>query len=321
MKNIQKRYSWLEISEDQRRQHIDAGTVFSEWEASIKLASEVRGGMHWKHQGENEYLIRTSPSNSQKSLGPRSSETVLIYEKFRERKEQAEVRLADISEELRRQQRMNRALYVGHAPNLLISILDRLFMSGLSEHFTVIGTHALYAYEAAMGIRFRDSALATRDIDLLWDTRKRISFVTQMENLGSSMLGLIRKVDPTFKIKEGQRYTAINSKGFEVDIIRREAKEGDPHPLKMTESEEDFWAVQAMRAGVLLSGPRFSSMIVSSSGHMARMNTVSPLAFAKFKRWMATSADRDPVKKERDLSQAALIEESVHEFLPSEAKS
>lgn len=316
MKNLQKRYGWLELEEDQQRQYINVRSVFTGWEAARKSAAEVRGGMHWKLQGGAEYLIKSSPANTQKSLGRRSDATTLIYDNFMKRKGDAESRLADFSAEMERQQRMNRALYVGHAPALLVKLLDTLYRAGLSEHFTVVGTHALYAYESAGGIRFRDAAMATRDIDLLWDTRRRIKFVTQMEALGSSMLGLIRKVDPTFTLVEGQRCTAINSKGFEIDIIRLEAKEGDPHPLSLTAGEDEFWAVQAPNAGLLLAGPRFSSMIVSASGQMARMNTISPPTFASFKRWMAQRPDRDPTKRQRDNLQAQLVEEFVQEYMP-----
>lgn len=317
MENARKRYRWVDIGEDAQRQFIDAQAVFTAWEDAGKSAAEVRGGMYWKRQGESEYLIRTSPKNSQKSLGPRSDETVSIFEKFIARKEQAESRLSDLSRELERHQRMNRALRVGRAPRLLVDILNTLSKSGLSEYFTVIGTHALYAYEAAAGARFGDAdALATRDIDLLLDTRKRLSFVTQMEQLGSSMLELIKKVDSTFEIRQEQKYTAVNSKGFEVDIIRREATEGDPHPLRLTDNEDEFYAVQAKKAGILLDGPRFSSMIVSVTGHMARMNTISPAAFVRFKRWMAEQPDRDPMKRRRDKLQADLVEELAREYLP-----
>jgi hypothetical protein len=137
-----------------------------------------------------------------------------------------------------------------------------------------------------------------------------------MGQLGSSMLELIKKVDSTFEIRQDQKYTAVNSKGFEVDIIRREATEGDPHPLRLTDDEGDFYAVQAKGAGVLLDGPRFSSMIVSVTGHMARMNTISPVAFVMFKRWMAEQPDRDTMKRRRDKLQADLVEELVKEYLP-----
>lgn len=297
---------WTEISEDARRQYIDANSVFTAWEAARKAAAEVRGGMFWKSQDGKDYLIRTSTTNAQKSLGPRSEQTTEIYEKFKARKEQAEQRLAALASQVTRHQRMNKALMVGRAPVILVGILDRLSKVGLAEHFTVVGTHALYAYEASAGVMLRESALATRDIDLLWDIRKRLTFLSQMEKLDTSMLSLIRKVDSTFQIREDQRYTAVNSQGFEVDIIRREAVEG----------EDELYAVQARRAGVLLDGPRFSSMIVATNGAMARMNTVSPLAFASFKRWMAGTPDREALKRERDLLQAELVEALVEEYLP-----
>ncbi|MDO9081164.1 MAG: GSU2403 family nucleotidyltransferase fold protein [Desulfuromonadales bacterium] len=317
MENLRKRYHWIDIGDDARRQFIDAQAVFTAWEDAAKSAAEVRGGMYWKRQGETEYLIRTSPKNSQKSLGPRSGATVAIFEKFTARKEQAEKRWSDLSHELERHQRMNRALRVGRAPKLVVDILNKLSKSGLADYFTVVGTHALYAYESAAGVQFGNAdALATRDIDLLLDTRRRLSFVTQMGQLGSSMLDLIKKVDPTFELRQDQKYTAVNSKGFEVDIIRREVTNGDPHPLRLTDDEADFYAVQAKKAGVLLDGPRFSSMIIAVSGHMARMNTISPVAFVKFKRWMAEQPDRDTMKRRRDLLQADLVEELVEEYLP-----
>ncbi len=317
MEKIPKTAGLIDIGDDSRRQFVDAQSVFSAWEDAISKAAEVRGGMYWKRQSGADYLIRTSPKNVQKSLGPRSVETESIYEKFTARKTEAEARERSLAAELVRHQRMNRALFVGRAPQIVVDILNALFGAGLAEHFTVVGTHALYAYEAAAGVRFADGdVLATRDVDLLWDTRKRVSFVTQMKLQGTSMVGLLKKVDPTFEIRREQLYTAVNSKGFEVDIIRREASEGDPHPLRLTEDEDDFWVVQAKRAGALLSGPRFSSMIVSSSGYMARMNTISPIIFCTFKRWMAERPDRDPLKKSRDSLQADLVAQMVAEYFP-----
>ncbi len=318
MENVPKNIFFADIGNDARRQFIDAQSVFSSWEEARKSAEEVRGGMYWKQQGKTSYLIRTSPRNAQRSLGPKSEETIAIHEKFTTRKAQAAARLANLEAELVRHQRMNRALFVGRTPQILVDILDTLFLEGLSEYFTVIGTHALYAYESVAGVRFEDAdALATRDVDLLWDTRKRVRFLAHMEILNSSMLGLLKKVDQTFELRKDQLYTAVNSKGFEVDIIRREAIDGDPHPLRMTDKDDgDFYAVQAKNAGILLSSSRFSTMVVSSSGYMARMNTVSPMAFVKFKRWMAVQSDRDPLKRSRDNLQADMVEKLVEEYLP-----
>lgn len=296
---------------------MDALSTFIEWERSVKESAEVRGGMYWKHQGKTDYLIRTSPSNSQKSLGPRSPETENIYGKFTERKTSSEKRVKNLVAQLGIHKRMNRALFVGRAPQMLVDILAMIDRAGIVEHFTVVGTHALYAYEAAAGVRIESGdVLATRDIDLLWDTRKRIQFSITMGAAGSSMLGLLRKVDPTFRLRRDQLYTAVNDKGFEVDIIRRETAEGDPHPLRITDAEDDFWVTQAERAAELLNAPRFSAMIVSPSGDMARMATISPIAFARFKRWLAAQPTRDPMKRSRDTLQADVVEQIVAEYLP-----
>jgi len=317
MRNIPKKYLITEISEDARRQYIDAKATFKAWESARDEAAQVRGGMYWKEQDGNHYLIRTSTMNSQKSLGPRSAKTIGIYEKFKVRKEEAEQRLANLTEQLKRHQKMNRALDVGRAPRLLVETLTRLSKSGLSKHFTVIGTHALYAYEAESGTRIGEvAAMTTRDIDLLWDTRRRIQFATHMKRMGASMLGILKKVDSTFKLIDGQRYTAVNDEGFEIDIIRREAKDIDPHPLRLTEAEEEFSAVQAKNAGQLLDSQRFSSIIVSTSGHMARMETIDPLVFAKFKRWRANQPGRDTLRRKRDTLQAEVVEELTEKYLP-----
>jgi hypothetical protein len=316
MENIQKNILWLELSPDAQRQLIDAQAAFVAWEAAVRDAEQVRGGMHWKTQGPYEYLIRTSIANIQKSLGSRAPETEQIYKRFMARKVSIESRLTGLSKTLERHQRMNRALHVGRAPTVLVDILARLAKSGLSDHFIVIGTHALYAYETAAGVFVNANAVATRDVDLLWDTRKRLSFITTMKRLDTHFLGLLKKVDPTFELLASDWSRAINSHGFEVDILRREAHEGDPNPLKVTEHDEDIYAVQARRAGVLLSGPRFSQMIVSTSGHMARMQTIAPAMFVKFKRWMGTLAEREPQKRTRDLLQADIVEQLLTERLP-----
>ncbi|MBI5484998.1 MAG: hypothetical protein HY888_11130 [Deltaproteobacteria bacterium] len=317
MSNTLKNNLFQDISDEARRQYLDARATFEAWEDARKKAADVRGGMFWKHQGRAEYLIRTSTRNAQKSLGPRSEETVRIYESFTARKKQAEQRLSDLTARLTHHQKLNRVLQVGRAPRLLVEILNQIEKSGLSEYFIVVGTHALYAYEAAAGVRFGDSdALATNDIDLLRDTRKRLSFFEKIGHTGSSMLNIIKKVDPTFEIRFDQKYTAVNSKGFEIDIIRREANHDDPHPLRLSDEEDEFYAVQARNAGLLLDGPRFSTMIVATSGHMARINTVSPVLFTRFKKWMSEQPDREPLRRRRDALQSDRVLELVTEYLP-----
>ncbi|MEQ1590765.1 MAG: GSU2403 family nucleotidyltransferase fold protein [Thiobacillaceae bacterium] len=66
----------------------------------------------------------------------------------------------------------------------------------------------------------------------------------------------------------------------------------------------------------MLNADRFTAMIVSPSGDMTRMATVSPVAFARFKRWLAIQPTRDAMKRSRDAMQADVVERIVEEYFP-----
>ena len=309
-----------ELSPSAARQYIDAVAVFEAWEEAVQEAQQVRGGMYW-HAGppsapDARYLVRTTPAGAETSLWARTPENEAIYQRFMQRKQESAQRLAGLKAALDQHRRLNRALRVGRVEPLIVELLARLASTQLAAHFRVVGTNALYAYEAAAGVRLDADALATRDIDLLWDTRKRIQFATQLARVDSSMLGVLKKVDSTFRIRKSQQYTAVNKDGFEVDIIRRERAGDDPHPIKLSEDDEDFWVAQARRANVLLDAPEFTAVIVATNGTMARMSTVHPTTFVAFKRWLAGQRDRDALKRRRDDLQADVVQKLVDEYLP-----
>ncbi|MBV8634562.1 MAG: hypothetical protein JO002_08745 [Burkholderiaceae bacterium] len=311
----------LELEPNAARQYINARATFTAYEQAVAEAAQVRGGMHWKKRHDDpgtEYLVRTQADlkRSEHSLGRRSEETERIYGDFTARKTAAMSRLAELKRAVIEQERLNKALFVGQVPPIVIDILNRLGQAGLGEHFRVVGTHALYAYEAAGGCHFTQEAVATQDIDLLWDIRRRVSFATALARVDVSMLGVLRQVDKSFTLRSDQRYTAVNSKGFEVDILRREHIEDDPHPVKLSENEDDFWVVEAPRAKELADAPPFSAIVVGTNGKMARMNTIAPAAFIHFKRWMSELAGRENLKRKRDALQADAVEYVLRENLP-----
>ena len=310
----------LEISASISRQYIDAVSVFEALEEALEEAAHVRGGMYW-HAGppaspDSKYLVRTTPAGAETSLGARTAETEAIYARFTQRKRESAERVTGLQAALVQQQRLNRALRVGRVDPLVVALLARLASTRLSEHFRVVGTHALYAYEAAAGVRLDAQTLATRDIDLLWDTRKRIIFSTQLARVSTSMLGVLKKVDATFRMRKSQKYTAVNKDGFEVDIIRREQAGDDPHPIRLSNEDDDFGVAQAPRANVLPDSPGFSAVIVASNGSMARMNTVHPATFVAFKRWLSTQTEREAMKRRRDALQADAVQELLEKYLP-----
>lgn len=307
---------YLPLSDNAVRQLADARTIFNEYMRVRAVCARYAGGMYWKRQGEYEYLVKTLPDNRQERIGARSAETELACTTFTTKKAEAEGRLKSLKAALTEAERANRAYKAGRVPSTVVSVLQALETAGLGEHFTVVGTHALYAYETAASVQIVQGALATQDVDLLWDARRKVRFVTTMNKLDTSILAILQKADPSFRRKDGKNETAINDKGFEVDFLRRMNEPGDTHPFQFTDHEEDLWPVQAMRASVLTNAPRFEYVVVSPAGRMALMRTIAPEAFVEFKRWMAEKAPhREPEKRRRDSRQAEIVQALLDEGL------
>jgi hypothetical protein len=305
---------YLPLSDNAARQTIDSTTIFAEFARVEREARKYAGGMYWKRQGEYEYLVKTGRDNRQTRIGARSPETEATYKAFTENKQKAADRLKSLKASLTEAERLNKAVKAGRVPEMVVSVLRTLEEAGLSDHFTVVGTHALYAYEAAAGVRIVQGALATQDVDLLWDARRRVQFFTDMKRLDTSMLRVLQKADPSFQRKEGQLETAINDKGFEIDFLRRQPVADDPHPVRLSNDEGDLWPVQALRASELTDAPKFEHIVISINGRMAVMRTIDPAVFVRFKKWMAKEAPNRPeIKRRRDLRQAEIVRRLLDE--------
>lgn len=304
---------FLPLPDNAARQLIDSTTVFDEYRRVRAQARAYAGGMYWKRQGDYEYLVKTQADGRQRRVGPRSAETEAAHAKFTGKKLEVEDRLRSLRSALKDSERLNKALKVGRVPSAVIAVLQAVEDAGLGEHFVVVGTHALYAYETAAGVR-------VVDVDLLWDARKRVGFITDLGKLEVSMLQVLQRADPTFRRKEGQNETAINARGFEVDFLRRQPEGDDPHPFRFSDDEGDLWPVQAVRASVLTSARRFDHVVVSATGRMALMRTIAPAAFVEFKRWMAAKAPkREAIKRRRDLRQAEIVQALLDQGLLPES--
>lgn len=303
------------LPENAIRQLIDSQAIFREFRRSREAAQKFAGGMYFKKEGAYEYLVRTTPKNKQSRIGPRNAATEQQYAAFNEGKAKAESRLQALKLALQDATRMNKALRVGRVPTLVVDVLNALDSAGLADYFTVIGTHALYAYETAAGIIINSGALATQDVDLLWDARRLVQFQSSLNPADNSILRILKKADPSFERMDDQKESVINEKGFMVDFLRRVARDGDPHPFRFSADEDDLWPVQAERAEAFLNQPRLSQVVVAANGTMAEMHTTAPTVFVEFKRWMSTLESRSPLKRRRDLLQANLVEQLIKEHL------
>jgi hypothetical protein len=303
-------HRFIDLSETQLRQLSDAQAVFRNLLVARKAAQEVRGSMRWKTVNSKEYLVRVSAAGAEKSLGPRDQNTEQMYLAFHQRKEQAQARYKTMRERNEEMRRLNRAHRVGRTPGIVVKCLKAFEAAGIADQFLIVGTHAMYAYETAAGVRVESGALATQDLDMLFDMNKLRAFTAQLSLTKSrSLIEVLRKADPTFRVRSDKLETAVNDTGFEIDIIRRIAVGDDPHPLRMSDDEDDFWAVQADQGQRMPSGRKYEQMVVSATGDMASMRTLHPLDFVRLKTELSQRVGRDPFKAPKDALQARTVKQ------------
>lgn len=306
----------LELQENQLRQLSDCTVAWRNFEAAKQEVLQVRGSMRWRTVSGRRYLVRVSPAGAETSLGPEDADKQVLFEKFHERKQRASARLAAMKKTVQEHQRLNRAVRVGRTPAIVVRCLAALDAHGLSKDFLVVGTHALYAYELAAGVRVDAGATATQDLDLLFDMNRMRAYSAALERDGTrSLIDVIKKADPTFRIQRDQLQTAVNDDGFEVDIVRRRQKPGDPHPLRMSEDEDDFWAVQVSQGQAMASAQKFEHLVIAANGEMALMRTLHPLDFIRLKLQLAAMPGRDPLKAPKDKLQAAVVQHLWEHYL------
>ncbi|MBC5767060.1 GSU2403 family nucleotidyltransferase fold protein [Ramlibacter albus] len=306
----------LQLDENQLRELVNARATWRAFTEAAREAKQVKGSMVWKSAGGRTYLLRKSATGTQKSLGPRSAETEAMHASFQQRKLRAQERLKAIKRRLEEQRKLNRLYRVGRTPNIVVRILAALEAAGLADKFMVVGTHAIYAYETAAGVLADPGALATRDLDLLFDARQRLAFASTLKKGDTaSLIGVLQKADPSFRVMRDQLQTAVNDDGFEVDVIRRTAVDGDPHPMPMSDDEDDFWAVQVDQGEKIASARKFEHLVVSANGEMATMRTVHPLDFIRLKRELAAKRGRDPQKAPKDRLQAQVVQQIWDQYL------
>jgi hypothetical protein len=309
---------YTEMGTDQARIFIDASQLYDAFREAYRNAYAYRGGMHWKKAKGKQYLFRSRGGyGAGKSLGPRSPETEHIYQKFHQNSAAAKARLKNLKRKILEHARYCKAAKINRVPDIVTKILRELDQRKLlGDHIKIVGTNALYAYEAAAGVRFDSGLIATMDVDLLWDVRKRLMLAIKEDGDPGDFIDVLRKADKTFQIFQKQRFRVVNKDGFMVDLLKA-------MPSRMTDKErdriggkDDLAAVEVMNLSWLLSSPKFEQVVIGKDGIPARMVVPDPRAFALHKFWVSKRDDREPAKKNRDASQALAVAKLVIDRLP-----
>ena len=309
---------YTDLTPNQTRVLIDTTQALETFRATTRTLRRYAGGMTWKTVRGSDYLVKIlNRRGSTKSLGPRSEETERIHDEFVKGKTAASQRLEAIESSLKEFAGMSRGVGINRAPTIVTTILRRLDEFGfLEKNLMVIGTNALYAYEAAAAVAFDAGLMGTTDIDLLWDARSSINLAWFDDDVTEAgVLAVLKKADRSFEKIEHMGFRAANSRGFLVDLIKQ-----TPTPPWKKDREAitgaDLRPVEIQQVKWLLSSPKFHATLIGQDGMPAPIVAPDPRAFAIYKGWLSQRADRDPRKKRRDLQQALATVQLVRDRFP-----
>ena len=300
-----------ELDPDQRREVINTQQRFDALrDAQLRLRS-FRGSMSWSQTNGREYLLRSSYDRSgkrrQSSLGCRNQATEALKAGFESGRAKTDQQLRNLKVVMARQASVNRALRIGRMPIGSAKILRSLDTAGLlGGKLRVLGSNALYAYEAVSGVRLDAEYLETGDFDFLLDAKARLSFVGEPFPAEASLLRILQRADRSFE-RTSQTYRAVNRDGFMVDLISplhdppwagNDRLGSDPTDLTAVEIEGLSWHVSA---------PSFSAVAIDARGEPVRIVTTDPRVFAAHKLWLSKRKDREAIKRKRDGVQARAV--------------
>ena len=281
------------LSNQQRLHQVNSEQLFENYRSALGQAAAYTYGMRWKMVRSTEYLFRDKDRRGNgKSLGPRSAETEALLGAFSAGRGVAQERLKLITEKIQEQARLNKALRLNRVPRVVARVLRELDRAGLYDSFTVIGTQALYAYEAAGGAHFLLELLASGEVDLLYDARQKMTVVSDKLD-GEGLLGLLKKADKTFECVRENGYRAANAGQFMVDLVVAPRDMQDSESITFAES--DLVATEVPGLQWLLNSPKLEAVAMDEDGWPVPMRVPDPRAFAMHKVWRSRLPEREPI--------------------------
>lgn len=306
-----------ELTAAQSREFIDAAQAFEALMSTEQRRVGYAGGMHWKTVAGSEYLYRTTGGRGQaRSLGRRSEKTEAVYEDFHRAKAEIEERYKAQLAALTERARFSKAAKINRVPRVVTAILRELELHGLlGSGLSVVGTNALYAYEAAAGCQFDSSLLATADMDLLWDARTKLQ-LSGADRIAGGLIDVLRKADSSFEPIKKDSFRAANKHGYLVDLIKPTPQPPWIEQPKKLVASDELVAAEIANLEWLQSSPRFAHVVIGDDGMPATMVAPDPRAFAVYKLWLSKQSRREALKRGRDRLQALAVAKLVAERLP-----
>ncbi len=306
-------FYFLEYSDDQRKTYINSEMQYKSYlERVLRFNKSFRFRMGWNKANGKEYLFKECLDTKKRvSLGRKSEETVAIYNAFNQQKKELKASLKQSKELLLKNEKINKFTKIGRVPNILVKFFRRINELGLDDKIIIIGTNALYVYEAYCGVFIEEEHLATFDIDVFNKRDKKISFALKEKLPQKTLKSILLDVDKSFKKSKEAAYRFVNDNDIVVEIITPISKKE-----KSTDSFSGVINLEIAGTKWLESSKLHKQMLIGQNGQCAFVTTIAPLEYAVYKKWLGEHERKDLMKKQRDIKQSQLVTQLIQKYVP-----
>lgn len=305
------------LTDQQSRASIDLAQAYEAFAETRRQLAELGYSLQWKVLRGKTYLFKKiDVKGNGRVIAPRDTDSEKTLAAFRARKSELKSRESNLKARLAEHARLAKALKLARVPRTAAAVLRVLGRQGLlGRNIVVVGTNALYAYEAAAGAHFDSAVMDTADVDILWESRARLSLAADVR--GAGLIGLLRQADRSFEVVRARGFRAANRDGYMVDLLK-------PLPRDLISGQapvsigggDDLFAAETKNLAWLLSATKFRATAVGMDGFPVPLVVPDPRLFALHKLWLAGQREREPVKKSRDRTQARAVLQLLREHLP-----
>jgi hypothetical protein len=313
-------FDFVELNNDQRREKVNSDQRFAALKDAHRKAKSFRGSLVWHTVNGIDHLMRSyynsAGARRQKVEGRRSPETQAQKSAWDAARASAQQTLSARQEQMERQSAVNRALRLGRVPFLAAQIIRAIDDAGLlGEGIRIAGTNAIYAYEAAAGVFVDPGITSTEDIDLLMDARQSLKIMASINVEHGALINLLRKVDRSFE-RANATFRAVNRGGYLVDLIKPLASPAWKGGRESVgQAEDELVAAQIAGLSWLENAPAFEAIAIDEKGGPLRLIVPDPRIYSAHKFWVSKRADREPIKRRRDLAQARAVAKLTIQYL------
>ena len=187
----------------------------------------------------------------------------------------------------------------------------------LGKGILIVGTNAIYAYEAAAGVARRSRSDEHRGYRPAFRRPPTDAFGRRHAGVGTQPDG--RPAEASTARSNGTRTTfrAVNRDGYIVDLVRPASVppwKDEPGNISGN-ADEDLNAAGIEGLDWLQHSPTFEATVIDARGMPLRLVVPDPRAFAIHKLWLSERADRPALKRQRDLGQARVVGQIVARYL------